>query len=163
MSEPIAIDFSLPRRCVTRRFPGHPGPCPHCGGTLHQRHQTYLVGTRRGEKITDPIIAGNDGGWFCADCPTVVINAEEIDAAFAYPLPDWDLGDQFVVLGILDLDAIPPEQAHLPLGELESLPVIPFDLPAGEEKRPRPASRSKVRPKRAKAKGKSKRKKRRRR
>jgi len=129
----VAIDFSIPRRCVYRRFADQSGPCPHCGGTLHQRVQTYLVATRRGTQIMDALFVGNDMGWFCAGCPTVVINTEEMDIAVAHPRPDWDLGDELAVLGIVDLDAIPPGQEHLPLGEIEPLPLISFDVAPGRK------------------------------
>ena len=31
--------------------------------------------------------------------------------------PDWDAGEEFAVMGIVDLDAVPAEKRHLPLGE----------------------------------------------
>jgi len=29
-------------------------------------------------KVTDSFFVGNDMGWFCARCPTLVINPEEV-------------------------------------------------------------------------------------
>ncbi len=101
-------------------------------------------------------------GWYCARCPTVVINTEELDIGFAYPMRDWDVGNEFAVLGILDLDAIPREQAHLPLGEIDPLPLVPFDVTPGRKRTPSSGHGSKPRPKRRKARGKSKKKRRRR-
>jgi hypothetical protein len=156
------IDFSIPRRCVYRRFIDRPGPCPHCGGTLQQSAQTYLVATRQGARITDMLVVGNDMGWFCAACPTVIINVEEMDVAFAYPKSDWDLGEEAAVLGIVDLDAIPPQQAHLPLGEIDPLPLVWFDVASGRKRPSRSAHRRTTRARRSKAGGKSKKKRRRR-
>ena len=156
------IDFAIPRRCIYRRFTDRPGPCPHCGGTLHQSTQTYLVATRRGARTTDMLVVGNDMGWFCAACPTVIINVEDLDVAFAYPRSGWDLGEEAAVLGIVDLDAIPPQQAHLPLDEIDPLPLVWFDVAPGRKRPSRPARRRTKRAKRSKARGKSKRKKRRR-
>jgi len=112
----------------------------------------------------DALFVGNDMGWFCAGCPTVVINTEEMDVAFAHPRPDWDLGDELAVLGIVDLDAIPPGQEHLPLGEIDPLPLISFGVAPGRKSPARSArSTKKKRPMRAKDRRKSKKGKRRRR
>jgi hypothetical protein len=105
----------------------------------------------------------NDMGWFCADCPTVVINTHEMDSALAHPMPGWDVGNEIAVVGILDLDAIPPGQEHLPLDEIDPLPLISFDV-APDRKSAARSTRStkKKRPKRVKPKRKPKKGKRRR-
>jgi len=159
----IAIDLSEPRKCVYRRFTGDPGPCPQCGDTLHQRTLAYLVATRRGSKSKDSLIMSNDMGWYCAQCPTVVINTEELDIGSAHPMRDWDVGNEFAVLGILDLDAIPREQAHLPLDEIDPLPLVPFDVAPGREGAPSSGHGGKPRSKGRKVRGKSKKTRRRRR
>lgn len=163
LEDEVAIDFSIPRRCVYRRFAGRPGPCPNCGRTLHQHVQTYLVATRQGREMMDALFVSNDMGWFCADCPTVVINTHEMDVALAHPMSGWDLGDEIAVVGIVDLDAVPPEQAHLPLDEIDPLPLIPFDVAPGGKSPARSArSARKKRPKRVKPRRKPKKGKRRR-
>jgi hypothetical protein len=121
------IDITIPRECVYRQFEGHPGPCPRCGATLQRHHAAYLIATRRGEKITDSIITGHDDGWFCPRCPTVVLNPDDISEAILYPLPDWDVGTEFAPLGIIDMNAIPEERQHLPLGGDDNpIPLVEF-------------------------------------
>jgi len=126
-SEETPIDITVPRECVYQRFKGEPGPCPRCGGPLQQSPQTYMIATRRGRQITDSFITGGDMGWFCTRCPTVVINPEELSDMLQHGLPHWDVGNEFAVLGIVDLDAIPEEKQHLPLGDDDNpIPLVEF-------------------------------------
>ena len=122
------IDITQPRECIYREFKDQPGPCPHCGGPLRTSYQTYMVITRRGNKTTDSFMMGSGTlGWFCENCPTVVINPQEVNGTLQYQLPHWDVGDEFVVAGLVNLDAIPPERHHLPLGEEGNpIPLIEF-------------------------------------
>jgi hypothetical protein len=136
------IDINIPRECVYQQFEEQPGPCPRCGGPLQSHRATYLVGTKRGRKSTDSFFVGNDMGWFCARCPTVVINPEEVGEYLGYSLPDWDVGTEFVVLGLVDMDAIPEEKRDLPLGDDDNpIPLVAFTNVA-QEKAPRDPSRS---------------------
>jgi hypothetical protein len=144
------IDLSIERQCIYRRFKESPGTCPQCGEMLHQRTQTYLVATRRGAQLTDTFVMGNDTGWFCPACPTVVVNAEQLEEMLAFPKPDWDPGSEFAVLGIIDLDAIPPEQSHLPLDQIDALPLVPFNTPSRRNRLARLTGQSKKRTKRSK-------------
>lgn len=121
------IDITIPRECVYKHFKAQPGPCPRCGGPLQQSRQTYLVATRRGRGTTDSFMIGSDMGWFCARCPTVVINPEKVSELLTYQLPHWDVGEQFAVAGIVDLDAVPKEKHHLPLGDDDNpIPLVEF-------------------------------------
>ena len=127
------IDITIPRECIYQEFEGQPGPCPRCGGPLQQSSQTYLVVTQRGEEITDSFMIGGDIGWFCARCPTVVINPEEVNKFFTHPLPNWDIGEEFALAGIVDLDAIPEEKRDLPLGDDDNpIPLVEFTDVSGE-------------------------------
>ena len=60
---------------------------------------------------------GSDFGWFCLRCPTVVIDPADVSEMLQYGLPHWDIGDEFAVAGIIDLDAVPEEKRNLPLGD----------------------------------------------
>jgi hypothetical protein len=121
------IDITIPRECIYQEFGGQPGSCPRCGGPLQQSMQTYLVVTRRGEEIADSFFIGNEMGWFCPRCPTVVINPEDVREFLTHGLPKWDIGTEFVVAGIVDLDAIPEEKLHLPLGHEDNpVPLVEF-------------------------------------
>ena len=42
-------------------------------------------------------------------------------------MPHWDVGNEYCVEGIVDLDAIPEDKRHLPLGaEGNPIPLIEF-------------------------------------
>ncbi|MDY7078338.1 MAG: hypothetical protein SXV54_15585 [Chloroflexota bacterium] len=121
------IDITIPRECVYQQFEEQPGPCPRCSGPLRSHTATYLVDTRSGGKSTDSFFIGNDMGWFCARCPTVVINPEEVSEFLMHSLPHWNVGTEFAVLGIVDLDAIPEEKQNLPLGHDDNpVPLVAF-------------------------------------
>jgi len=125
-SEP-EIDIRQPRECIYASFQDNPGPCPRCGGPLYRSKQVYLIDTRRGRQMTDSFIASGDFGWFCLRCPTVVISPEEVSAYLNCGLPHWDVGDEFRVVGIVDLDAVPKDKWDIPLGEEENpIPVVEF-------------------------------------
>lgn len=131
------IDVSVSRECIYKEFEKHPGPCPRCGGVLQQSHQSYLVTTRRGKEIADSFIMGSDFGWFCTQCLTVVIDPREVSKMLQYTLPDWNVGTEFAVVGIVDLDAVPEEKRHLPFGgEDNPIPLVEFThaSPAQDER-----------------------------
>ena len=79
------------------------------GEPLQQSYQSYVIGTRRGSQITDSFLMGSDFGWFCIRCPTVVIDPAQVKRRLEHQLPQWDTGTDFAVLGLANLDAIPPE------------------------------------------------------
>jgi len=145
-SEETPIDITIPHECIYQRFEGEPGPCPRCGGPLQQSTQTYMIATRRGQKIADSfIVGGNDMGWFCTHCPTVVINPEELSDMLQHGLPNWDVGNEFTVLGIVDLDAIPEEKQHLPLGDDDNpIPLVQFTTVSRKTAPGRPAQHRKA-------------------
>ncbi len=128
------IDITIPRECIYRVFEDVPGPCPRCGTGLQQSSQTYLVATRHGRTMADPFIIGSDFGWFCPDCPTVVINPHEVKEYLSFGKPDWDIGPEFGVMGVIDLAAIPPDKANVPLGEDDNpIPLVEFTNVSSEE------------------------------
>ncbi len=128
------IDVTIPRECVYQQFEERPGPCPRCGASLQSHTATYLVDTRSGKQSTDSFFIGNDMGWFCARCPTVVINPEEINEYLMNSLPHWNVGAEFTVAGIIDLDAIPDQKQHLPLGHDDNpIPLVAFTNIAQEQ------------------------------
>jgi hypothetical protein len=148
-----AIDFTLPRKCFYRTFAEHPGPCPACGASLHRVHKLYLVATGQGKRDADSFAVSSDMGWFCIDCPTVVINESQASELLATPLSGWDVGTEFTVVGLVDLDAVPPDQKHLSLDQIDPLPLVPFEDAPGRKKQPPSHHSTKTkRPKRAKPK-----------
>ena len=72
-------------------------------------------------------IIGTDGGYFCSNCPIVVLDvnkfAELAKASFRVPVEEV----QFTVPGIVDLDAIPEEKRNVPLGKEDNpIPLVEF-------------------------------------
>ena len=127
------IDITIPRECIYKKFKGQPGPCPRCGGPLQSHAATYLVDTRRGKKIADSFMIDGDIGWFCARCPTVVINPEEVRKFLGPGLPGWNVGAELAVLGIVDLDAVPEDKHDVPLGEEDNpIPLVEFTTVSDE-------------------------------
>jgi len=121
------VDLSISRECVYRKFKDHPGPCPHCGKPLRQWTAVYLVATRRGDVPSDTFVISNDDGWFCTHCPTLVINPDEISDFLQMAKPGWDIGEEFALLGIVDLDTVPDDKQHLSLSDPDCpLPLVEF-------------------------------------
>lgn len=163
-SEETPIDITVPRECIYQQFKDKPGPCPRCGGPLQQSTQTYMIATRRGKKITDSFIVGNDMGWFCTRCPTVVINPEQLSDMLQHGLPHWDVGNEFIVLGVIDLDAIPEKKRHLPLGDDDNpVPLVEFTNISRKTASGQPARQRKATPRKRTAPARKKRRKKRKR
>ena len=122
------INIKIPRQAIYRSFTDDPGACPNCGEGLVNERQTYMVATRRGKKITDSFIMRDDFGWFCKSCPIVVLNEKDIYKMFSVGAKKWgNVGQEYVALGIVDLDAIPADKQDLPLGgEDNPVPLIEF-------------------------------------
>lgn len=134
------INIKIPRQAIYRSFTDDPGTCPRCGGTLVNERQTYMVATRSGKKITDSFIMRDDFGWFCKSCPIVVLNEKEIYKMFSVGAKKWgNVGQEYVVLGIVDLDGVPADKQDLPLGgEDNPVPLIEFKDAYETEKIPQP-------------------------
>ena len=138
------VDPSVPRVCIYQGFEKEPGPCPRCGGALHQEHQLYAIATRRGRQMTDTFMISGDFGWYCEDCLTVVINPEKVGEMLSFSKPGWDTGEAFAVLGLVDLSAVPEEKSHLPLGDEDNpIPLVEFKGASGKGARPAGSQRSK--------------------
>ena len=126
-------DLEKRREPVYLSFDGDPGPCPRCGSALIRSSHTYVVATHRAGQIRDSLIIGNDMGWFCSSCPVVVIDKQQLDEMVSHSLPHWDVGNEYVVLGIVDLDAVPPDRRDVPLGEDDNpVPLIEFRYESDE-------------------------------
>jgi len=105
--------------------------CPGCGAALKKEYQSYLIAVKTGKgSEPDPFVAGNDGGYFCPDCPVVVLDsdifAESIGASVEFNYPDAR-SFRFVVAGMVDLDAVPGDKRDEELGTDDNpVPLIPF-------------------------------------
>jgi len=139
----MAIDITVPRECIYKSFEGDPGPCPRCGEPLQRSPQTYLLDTWRSSKMADSFMLAGDFGWFCSHCPTVVINPAYVREMFQHTPSHWDIGTQFIVVGIVDLDAVPEEKHHLPLGDDDNpIPLVEFASVSDETAPGRPVRRT---------------------
>ncbi len=110
------IDLKIERQAIYKSFKEKPGICPQCGGGLKQSFLSYMVASQTGRRQADSFIVGGNFGWFCASCPTVVINKDELGKMFGFRMPGWKVGKEIEVLGILNTDAVPSNKRHLLLG-----------------------------------------------
>jgi hypothetical protein len=121
------VNIKTPRQVIYSSFEGNPGACPYCDGKLVNEYQTFAIATRQGKRIADSFIVGGDIGWFCAACPTVVISRDALGKMLSFQKSGWNIGSEYVVLGVVDLDAIPASNRHLPIGDPQNpLPLIEF-------------------------------------
>ncbi|MBN1955323.1 MAG: hypothetical protein JW900_09770 [Anaerolineae bacterium] len=127
------LDISIPRECVYQQFDAHPGPCPRCGSDLEVQKATYLVTTRDEERMTDSFIVENDMGWFCRQCPTLVVDPRRVSEFLLRQKAEADIGREFAVVGLVGLEVIPEERKELPLGTDENpIPLVWFtNIPRG--------------------------------
>ncbi|MEJ2749808.1 MAG: hypothetical protein P8183_18150 [Anaerolineae bacterium] len=134
------VDKTIERKMFFHEGAAPPDNCPQCGQRLVQEYGPYLVATRSGRRLTDQFVMSGKFGYLCPGCATAVIHVDDLaEMLYGVPLkPDWKAGPEFTVLGLIDLDAIPPDQAHVPLDDLDPYPLVPFRA-AGVPQKSRPA------------------------
>lgn len=135
------IDPSIPRYRFWSDDIGGKEACPQCGHALVKEQQTYVMVVRQGSRI-EPFVVGGKAGFFCPECPTVVLDREVFEEFARIGMKNNRPG-QFTILGLLDLSAIPPERRHQPLGgDGNPMPLVKFiDDPKGG---PRPERKGKT-------------------
>ncbi len=127
---------SEPRKMFWSRDVGDHRSCPECGSPLAKEHHTYVMATRHGGEL-DTFLVGNDGGHFCTGCATVVLDNSEFARAAAAGLGQAS-GGEFVILGLVDLQAVPNEKSRDPLGtDANPVPLIKFTNLDAPGERPR--------------------------
>jgi len=144
------IDKSIERTLYYRETTAPPRNCPQCGQALVQAYGPYQIATRQGQQLTDMLMISGDFGYLCAGCPTAVVHVPTL-AEMLYdmpPKPGWRIGPEFAVIGLLNLDAIPDDQKHVPLDKLDDYPLVLFHVATTPKKRP--LRRRKPKPKRRK-------------
>jgi hypothetical protein len=63
----------------------------------------------------------------------VVIDPTQVKRRLEHPLAHWDTGTDFTILGLANLDAVPPEKDDVPLGdEGNPIPLVRFIAPRRE-------------------------------
>jgi hypothetical protein len=124
------FDASIPRRVFWSDKLVNKKKCPLCHSALEKEHQTYVTVVQSGKETTT-FIVGNDCGAFCPECPVVVLDRK----CFEHVLqgitqrPDWGISGavEYVVAGIVNLDAIPEDKQNVPLGEEGNpIPIVEF-------------------------------------
>lgn len=146
---------SIPRKMFWSKDIGGKSDCPECGAKLESEHHTYVMAIREDGDI-QPFVVGNDAGYFCAECPVVVLDHEAFTKFAIFGLGREGHG-QFTVLGLVDLSAIPEEKSGIPLGEDGNpIPLVQFTNLQRHPEGNRSRARSRKKQKRSRRKRKRK-------
>ncbi len=117
------FNVSIPRKMYWSNEIPKKTICPECHCRLENEYHTYVVMVKTSELET--LMAGNDDGHFCHKCPVVVLDYDKF--AEIGSIGTSHKSFDFVVLGIVDLDAVDEDKRHLPLGEDKNpIPLVEF-------------------------------------
>jgi hypothetical protein len=125
------FDASIPRKMFWSDKLVNKKKCPLCHSTLENEYHHYIMAIRSGKEITT-IGSGNEFGAFCPECPVVVLDRkgfERVIKEIVEESPDWEISGpvSFVVVGIVNMDAVPEDKRHLPLGGDDNpIPIVEF-------------------------------------
>ena len=125
------FDASIPRKMFWSESLVNKKKCPLCHSTLENEYHHYIIAVRTGKEITT-LGVGNDYGSFCPECPVVVLDRkgfERVIGQIAEESPDLGMSGavSFLVIGIADMDAVPEDKRHLPLGGDDNpIPLVEF-------------------------------------
>lgn len=122
------IDKTIERKVFSHQADDPPDNCPQCSQRLVQDSGPYQVVTRSGRRVTDEYAATGDFGYLCPGCATAVIHTPTLARMLqgVAAKPGWETGEEFMVVGLVNLDAIAPDQADVPLDNLDPYPFVPF-------------------------------------
>ena len=119
------FDASVPRKMFWSTDIGGMDFCPQCHSKLENESHSYLLLVREPGDFK-PFIVGNNDGYFCACCPIVVLDYEAFAKSALAGNPS-SCSFEFAVPGIIDLDAIPEENANIPIGDDDNpVPLMRF-------------------------------------
>ena len=114
------IDVSKPKRMYWKHQVASTSHCPECHGPLVEEFQSYLLGVKNGREV-DSVAIGTDGGFFCPQCPVVVLDEDKFDQMANIT----GQSEQWAVAGIINLDAVQDEDT--PLGYDDNpIPLVKF-------------------------------------
>ncbi len=130
------IDHTIDRRLYYR--PVQPGAaCPRCRHTLIQEQASYLVVTfNDADEETDRLMLGGNFGHYCPNCPTVVVNPDDLAPYLETANREFGDSSGIAVLGRAALEGLTEEENNTPVGELESIPIVPFHRSPSRNKPP---------------------------
>src|SRR5215470_19935347 len=115
------FDASIPRRMFWSDKLVNRKKCPLCHSALENEYHTYGMAVVNGKETTT-LITGNDAGSFCPVCPVVVLDRkgfEQVMEDIVEGRPDWLMSGalRYIVIGLVDTDAVPEDKRHLPPGD----------------------------------------------
>ena len=122
------IDKSIERTLFFNVEKKPPKNCPQCKRPLALDYGPYLVATVYNQQIDEELMMNGPFGYLCPGCATAVIHIPELIEMFEDSVsdPNWDISLTFTVLGLINLDAIPPEMEHISIADLDPLPLVSF-------------------------------------
>lgn len=119
------FDASIPRRMYWSNEIKNKKRCPECNSKLEEEYHTYLLIIKGGNEF-ESFITGHDGGYFCPKCPVIILDYKTF-SEIASATDIISSSFEFTVAGIVDIDAIPPDKSHLPLGDDDNpIPLVKF-------------------------------------
>jgi hypothetical protein len=137
------FDASVPRKMFWSTDIGGTDLCPRCHSRLENESHSYLMLVRESGDVQQ-FIVGNDNGYFCACCPVVVLDHEAF-ARSAHAGSPSSRSFEFIVPGMVVLDAIPEESANIPIGDNENpIPLMRFTNYGDTEPAKRKRTRGKI-------------------
>jgi hypothetical protein len=112
-----------------------PTSCPRCNTDLEREYHSYMV-VLDDEGERDAVMMGHDGGLFCPECPTVVLDPQVVEEMISDHIEYQTIKTgkhiesfRYAVVGIMDLDAIPEDKKDIPLGDDDNpIPLIELEL-----------------------------------
>jgi hypothetical protein len=125
------FDASIPRRMFWSDKLVNKKKCPLCHSTLENEYHHYIMAIQSGKETTT-LATGNDYGVFCPECPVVVLDRkgfESVVGGIVEESPDRGMSGavSFVVIGIVNMDAVPEDKRQLPMGGDDNpIPLVEF-------------------------------------
>ena len=117
------IDISKPKRMYWDYCNPISDGCPECKKKLVNERHSFLLAVKVKNK-TEPFMTGSDAGYFCPDCPVVVLEKEDFtEIAITESGVDKPV---FNVIGIVDTDTIPEDKRDDPYSDDNPIPVVYF-------------------------------------
>ncbi len=114
------IDVSKPKRMYWKHQVASVSHCPECQGPLVEVFHSYLLCVKNGREV-DSFATGTDGGFFCLQCPVVVLDGDKFDQMANVT----GQSGQWAVAGIINHDAVQDEDALLDTDE-KPIPLVEF-------------------------------------
>lgn len=119
------IDKTIERTMFFHGEDSKPENCPQCNQQLVQENYgPYQIAIFNGRQIADEFVMSGKFGYLCPACATAVIHIPDLTEMLSHITGEDDVA--YTVLGLVNLDAVSPEQRHLPLDDLDPYPLVHF-------------------------------------